>query len=191
MKTCLLGTVQCRSPTFPVAAKLGPGPPAGKQEKASSPEWNPLRPQLVRPTKLCGTQDPHMVAVRTTENHCGPWPVAAASLGNVLEMQALRTHPGLRSLGMESRLPGWFQCALRFETYWPRVWEKQPISDSGEGLKEYTDTKLSSLIPTLSFLFPLTLEWNLVSHSLLIFVCKIYLCSYALLVPFHHQIVTN
>lgn len=108
MKTCLSGTVQCRSPTFPVAAKLGTGPPAGKQEGASSPGWNPLRPKQLRPTELCETQDPHMVAVRLEppENHCGPWPVAAASPGNVLEMQALGTHPGLRSQKLWWRGPG-------------------------------------------------------------------------------------
>lgn len=74
MKTCLLGTVQCRSPTFPAAAELGSGPPAGEQEGAASPGRSPLRPKQVRPTELCGTQDPHVVAARLepTENRCGP-----------------------------------------------------------------------------------------------------------------------
>lgn len=132
------GRLQCRSPTFPVAAKLA-GPPPGKQEGTFSPKWNIWRPKWVRqccisplglsePPGRVGTLGPAPAGIQDAPSQ---WKAlaAAAAPGHLLAMQTLGSHPG-----------------LPIQMHWGRGGETSPRHAGPLGGSRYTPSRVCDLL---------------------------------------------
>lgn len=75
----------------------------------------------------------------------GPWPESQ------VPPRTLGSETLGRVSGSQCTKPSrWFWCSFRLDTCHPRVWGRWPNSDSFQGLKEHTNTKIPPLIPNLS-----------------------------------------